>query len=89
MLNLGSPPNKGFNPNSQCKGLFASVVVMEERITALMRNALKGVKVNPVFEPRLIAVARRAIKIYGADDNAVINAIIMAREALISTECKE
>ena len=76
------------NSGSPHKGLFASVQVMEDRIALIMRDALKGVKVNPAFEPRLIAVARKAIEHYGADDNAVINAIVMAKEAIEPTECR-
>ena len=67
---------------SAYRGAFASLTAMEERLSILMRDALKGQRVDPVHEPRLLAIARKAIEQYGADDNAVIRSILLGKEAL-------
>jgi hypothetical protein len=66
----------------QHRGAFASLSAMEERLSLLMHDALKGQKINPAYEPRLLAIARKAIDQYGADDNAVINSILLGQAAL-------
>lgn len=68
------------------KQLFSSLSAMEDRIAVLMRDAMKSRKVSPAHEPRLLYVARKAIDRYGADDNAVINSIVMAAEVLEPVE---